>query len=276
MNLFDQHLHSRHSFDSYAEPIESVRHAIEIGLSGLSFTEHYDTHPDEAPACVFDEDAYTDTVAKLRTEFGRDIFIGKGVEIDYQADSMDAIVSFVERSGFDVVLLSVHWSEGKPIHKADVWENRDPSEVTRCYLRSVLAAVRHCERLHRSGRRVFDVLGHMDFCKRYSNRFAGSMHVAEHMDVIEEILTACLAADLVPEVNTSTLRNDLPDPMPGEATMRRYAELGGTMMSLGSDAHRSTQVGADFDRALDMLRAAGVGQLAVFRSRDRQAESIAR
>ncbi len=274
MKLFDQHLHSRHSFDSHAEPEDNVRRALELGLAGLSFTEHYDTHPDETPDCVFDENAYADTIAQLRDQHASKLFIGKGVEIDYQADNMDAIIAFIERNQFDIVLLSVHWSEGQPIHKQEIWRDRDPSDVTRRYLLSVLEAARHCERLHRDRPRVFDVLGHLDFCKRYSDRFAGSMHIEEHMDVIEDILTTCLAADIVPEVNTSTLRNDMPDPMPGPATIKRYAELGGTMMCVGSDAHIANDIGAGFNRALNMLRAADIEQLAVFQSRKRQGEPI--
>ncbi len=266
MKLYDQHLHSRHSFDSQADPEANVQTAIERKLAGLTFTEHYDTHPDEAPNCVFDEDRYDATIRTLREKFGRDIRVGKGVEIDYQADNMPRLVEFVERNRFDAVLLSVHWSEGRPIHIREVWDGRDPSDVTRRYLVSVCSAVRHVAKLHSGGKKYFHILGHLDFCKRYSDRFAGSMHVDEHLDVIDDILTACLEADLIPEVNTSTLRNNLPEPMPGPKVMARYAALGGTMMSLGSDSHRSKQVGAGFDRAVTMLRDAGIANVAVFES----------
>lgn len=274
MELYDQHLHSKHSFDSRAEPADSVRRAVELGLAGLSFTEHYDTHPDERDGCIYDHVAYTNTIERLRDDFGETLRIGKGVEVDYQADQMPGVVDFLDRGDFDIVLLSVHWSKGLPVHSAAAWEGRDPSTVTRRYLESVLGAVGHCERLHRGRTPVFNVLGHLDFCKRYSRRFAGGVHVEEHMDLIDEILRGCLTADLIPEVNTSTLRNGMPEPMPGPAVVRRYAELGGTMMSLGSDAHRSSQVAADFPRALDILRGAGIGQLAVFRGGCRNAEPI--
>ena len=82
MKLFDQHLHSKHSFDSHAEPADNVRRAVELGLAGLTFTEHYDTHPDEINDCLYNDDAYSETIDALRRVFGKRIQIGKGIEIE--------------------------------------------------------------------------------------------------------------------------------------------------------------------------------------------------
>jgi histidinol-phosphatase (PHP family) len=275
MKLFDQHLHSKFSFDSKTEPIENVRRAVELGLAGLTFTEHYDTHPDEWEGCVYDDEPYTDALARCRHEFGDRIFIGKGIEIDYQRDNMPAIIDFLDSRQFDMVILSIHWSAGRPIHLRDVWNGRDPSAVTREYLESVLEAVRYCEDLHARRGRVFDVLGHLDFAKRYSDRFLGSVHVLDHMDVVNEILQTCLSADIVPEVNTSTLRGGLGEPMPGPEIIKRYAELGGKMMSLGSDAHKANQIASGLEEAAAMLQEAGISQAAVFQQRKRDAHDLA-
>jgi histidinol-phosphatase (PHP family) len=273
--MYDQHLHSRHSFDSKADPAENVRSAIARGLSGLTFTEHYDTHPDEVGECVYDDGCYSETIAGLRREFGDRIFIGKGIEVCYQPDHMPVILDFLYEHKFDLVLLSVHWSEGRPVHKPGAWEGRDPGDVTRRYLERVLEAVRFCEVLHRDGPRRFDVLGHLDFCKRYSQRFAGSTHVHECGDIVDEILRCCLAADVVPEINTSTLRRGLDESMPGPWVISRYAALGGTMVSVGSDAHVSEDIGAGFDVAREMADRAGLKGWAVFKDGERSMAPMA-
>ena len=275
MKLYDQHLHSKFSFDSKAEPIDNVRRAVELGLAGLTFTEHYDTHPDEWEDCVYDDEAYGQALDRCREKFGDRIFIGKGIEVDYQLENMPAIVDFLDSRRFDMVILSVHWSAGRPIHQPEVWEGRDPSAVTREYLESVLEAVQFCDKLHARRGRVFDVLGHLDFAKRYSDRFLGSVHVSDHMDVINEILQACLSADIVPEVNTSTLRGVLGEPMPGPEIVKRYAELGGTMMSLGSDAHKPDQIGSGLQEAAEILQRAGINQAAIFQNGRRSGVAMA-
>lgn len=274
MKLYDQHLHSRHSFDSEADPARNVETAIERGLAGLTFTEHFDVHPDDWKKCTYDDAAYSKTIADLRDRYGRDVFVGKGIEICYQPDHMDFILDFLSKHRFDMVMLSVHYFAGRPVHKRPSWEGTTTEEGTRLYLETVLEGVRMCERVKGSGDRAFDVLGHLDFVKRYTQRFFGEFDVMTHADLVDQILQTCLAADLIPEINTSTLRQDLSETMPGPGVVKRYAELGGTAMSIGSDSHKSDQIGTRLDHAVQMLRDAGINHLAIFREQQRESTPL--
>jgi histidinol-phosphatase (PHP family) len=270
MQPVDQHLHSKHSFDCHTEPEDNVRAAIERGLAGLTFTEHFDTHPDEWDDCVYDDDAYSATIRDLRDRFGRDIHVGKGIEVCYQPRRMDFILDFLSRHRFDLVMLSVHYFRGVPVHLREHWEGLDVPAGVRAYLENVREAARFCADLHRRRGRVFDVLGHLDMVKRYTQRFHGVYDVAPCAGLIEDILQACREADLVPEINTSSLRQGLDETMPNGDAVSAYARLGGRGMSLGSDAHRADAVGAGFDRAVGMLHSAGIAREAVFRERQRE------
>ena len=269
MPVYDQHVHSRHSFDSQSDPTAIVEHAITSGLAGLTFTEHFDTHPDDWETCTYDHEAYSAAIGRVRAEFGNALFIGQGIEVCYQPDRMPFILDFLDRHAFDVVILSVHYFGDRAVYTRENWEGLDAVEGTRRYLETVLDAVRFCDRLHPTSGRTFDVLGHLDVVKRYTQRFFGTCEVSRFGDLLDEILRTCIAADLIPEVNTSTLRQNLDEPMPGADTVARYAALGGTAMSIGSDAHHVASVGADFDRAVAMLRASGIDHAAVFKNRDR-------
>jgi histidinol-phosphatase (PHP family) len=269
VELYDQHLHSRHSFDSEADPAENVEAAIARGLAGLTFTEHFDTHPGDWKASRYDDEAYSAAIERLRVRFGSTIFIGKGIEVCYQPDTMDFALDCLSAHSFDMVIMSVHYFRGRPVHVREEWAGLEPAEGTRRYLETVLEAVRFCERLHTGEGRVFDVLAHLDLVKRYTRRFFGVDNVSLFPDLIDEILRTCLAADVIPEINTSTLRQELPEPTPGPETMARYAALGGSAMTIGSDAHRSKDIGAGLDRAMAMLRAAGLKSVAVFKNRQR-------
>lgn len=267
MALYDQHLHSVHSMDSRAEPAANVQAALDRGLAGLTFTEHFDTHPDDWPGCVYDDTAYSATIESLRARFGDTIFIGKGIEVCFQPDRMDFILDFLDGHSFDLVMLSVHYFGAEPLHDRDRWNGIDVAEGTRRYLATVLEAVQFVRRLHQRSGRVFDVLGHLDLAKRYTQRFKGSYDVSTSQALIDDILRTCLEAELTPEINTSSLRQGLDEPMPGADTVARYARFGGTCMSLGSDAHRSEDIGAGFDRAVSMLRSAGITHTTHFRRR---------
>lgn len=274
MPLYDQHLHSRHSCDCKTDPRANVESAIAKGLAGLTFTEHFDTHPIDFPHCVFDYVDYSASIDRLREEFGSQIFIGKGIEVCYQPQRMDFILNVLDKHPFDLVLLSVHYFSGVPVHAKENWAGIDAVAGTRQYLEDVLAAVRFAETLNAQRGRVFDVLGHLDLVKRYTLRWHESYDVAPFADLIDDILRACLAADLTPEINTSSLRQGLSETMPNAATIRRYAELGGKAISFGSDSHRADDIGAGFDTAATMLRDAGLQGLAVFKNRQRTIESV--
>jgi histidinol-phosphatase (PHP family) len=273
--LFDQHLHSWHSFDSQTDPKANVEQAMARGLAGLTFTEHFDTHPDDRPKCRYDDTAYSAAIQELRRTYGGRLFIGKGIEVCFQPERMDGVLEFLRSHEFDLVVLSVHYFGGKAVHRERNWSGLDAATGTRQYLEDVAGAADWCRRLHRKQGRVFDVLGHLDLAKRYTQRFFGCHDVAPYGTLIDEILRACLDAGLTPEINTSTLRQGLDETMPGPATVRRYAALGGTAMTLGSDAHRAEDIAAGFDLARDLLADAGL-RLAVFQGRERREESLDR
>lgn len=67
MFRIDLHVHSRHSGDSVSEPEEIIEYAIERGLDGVAFTEHYSYEASEP-------------VEYLKGKYGGDILILRGVE----------------------------------------------------------------------------------------------------------------------------------------------------------------------------------------------------
>ena len=268
MKLHDQHLHSRFSFDCKTDPAANVEAAIARGLCGLTFTEHYDTHPDDWPGCVYDDEAYSAAIEDVRERYRDRLFIGKGIEVCFQPEQMPKILHHLRSHRFDVVLVSVHYFGGKPAHVRENWHAVDAATGIDIAMRDVLTAVTHIRDLHRREGRVFDVLSHLDFAKRYAHRYCGSFDMTPHRGIIEDTLGAYLEASLIPEINTSTFRQGLGESMPNAEAVMTYARLGGKAMSIGSDSHSAEHIGADFDKAVAMLREAGINQTVVFKSRD--------
>lgn len=260
-------MHTWFSSDCETRPADNVRRAIALGLSGLTFTDHFDSHPLEWPVCRYQYSGIERAVRNLRAEYDRRIFIGHGIEICYHPEQMHRILPYLETHRFDLVLLSVHWTQGRAMHMPEHWSDWDLETATAAYLGTVLDAVRFVRRLAREGRRPFSVLGHLDMVKRYTHRYRGGFDIRPHAGVIDEILRGCLDSGIVPELNTSTLRTGLGEPMPADWIVRRYAELGGEAMSLGSDAHEPAHIAADFDAAKSLLESNGIKRLAVFTDR---------
>ncbi len=267
MMRFDQHLHSRHSFDCETDPEDNVRRAIELDLQGLTFTEHFDTHPNEWQLCRYNDERYSADLAWLRRKYGHQLHIGKGIEVCYQPRNEGFILDHLARHTFDLVMLSVHWTQRGALHHPEDWTDLDPSTGVRVYLETVLEAAGWARDLARQHGPVFHVLGHLDLVRRYTYRFFDDDVPGVGTDLVDDILRTCLDAGLVPEVNTSTIRSGIGRPMPDGSVIARYAALGGQAVTFGSDAHRPEHIAADFDQAIALAKAGGIRHQAVFQDR---------
>ena len=270
MKLHDQHLHSRHSFDSKADPAANCEQALAAGLSGLTFTEHYDMHPSERDQCQWDYDAIADTVAALRQRFSPPLLIGFGIEVDYQPELVEETLQYLSRHAFDVVLLSVHWCGGRPLHLRRRWQGLDAAAMRRDYLAALRAAAELCRDLTEGGYCPFDIISHLDYVKRYLLSYWDTPLGSAEPALLDPILEAIIAAGVVPEINTAGLRRPEAAAYPDWSIMQRYRELGGREVSLGSDAHRSPEIGHRFAAMAGRLQALGFAGETVFYRRRRR------
>ena len=270
VKLHDQHLHSRHSVDSKADPAANCERALAAGLAGLTFTEHYDMHPSERDQCQWDYDAIAATVAGLRRRFSPPLTIGFGIEVDYQPALVEETLDYLDRHPFDVVLLSVHWCGGRPLHLRRRWQQLDAAAMRRDYLATLRQAAELCRDLAASGSHPFDIISHLDYVKRYLLSYWDTPMGSVEPALLDPILEAVIAAGVLPEINTAGLRREETEAYPDWPILRRYRELGGRFVSIGSDAHRSHEIGHGFAAVAAELRGMGFAGEAVFHQRRRR------
>ena len=266
MKLYDQHLHSRHSVDSNADPVANCEQAVAAGLAGLTFTEHYDMHPRDRDRCRWDYDAIAATIDGLRRRFSPPLWVGFGIEVDYQPEMIDQTLDYLDRHPFDLVLLSVHWFSGRTPRE---WREIGAEAMRRACLATLRRAAELCRELAAGGRRPFDVLGHLDYVKRFLRRDWDIAMGAIEPAVLDPILQELIDAGVVPEINTAGMRRPEAEAYPSWSILQRYRELGGRAVSIGSDAHHSRDIGARFGEVAERLQAIGFEGEAVFRERVR-------
>jgi histidinol-phosphatase (PHP family) len=112
-----------------------------------------------------------------------------------------------------------------------------------------------------------DVLGHLDLVKRYGTAHYGPFDPATFEDEIRAVLRAMIDGGLALEVNTSGFRQGVGEPYPGLAVLRWYRELGGEVLTVGSDAHHKDDLGTGIPEVLDLVRVAGFRAVAGFEGR---------
>ena len=234
----DSHLHTNLSPDSDVVLDVYAQQAVERGVREIAITDHVDFEPG-APAYGYatfeDRERIVRQAAERWAPQGLDIRFG--VELTYDRSWEEDIRSHLARHAYDFTIGSVHdrvESPYSPRHVQQWVEGRSLAEIVAPSFDEVAAAAR-------SG--LFDALGHLDVVKRYLHPFVTKEALAAAPELYEPILHALVETGTALEVNTSGLRHGVGETYPSAAMVRRFREMGGRAVTVGSDAHRAEHFG---------------------------------
>lgn len=259
--IADIHVHSRFSADSEADPDEVVRKAAEAGLPAVCFTDHIDwDYPVEGLVFDFDTDDYFRTMESVRQRWGEKIRVLIGVELGLQAHLAERYHELLASRPFDYVIGSQHLVRGMDPYYPETFEGASETEIYRAYFEETLADLRAFHE--------FDSMGHLDYIVRYGRKLGRPYSWREYGDVIDEILKLLVRYNIALEVNTAGIRKQLGFPNPHPEIIRRYRELGGTLVTVGSDSHKPYSLGFAFEQARDLLLSCGFTHYVWFEHRE--------
>ena len=254
----DYHIHSEFSCDNKASMAAACEAAIERGMREIGFTDHVDHGPEDPPG-YFRPVEYLAELARCRAHYGDRLTIRTGVEIGEPHIFVEETQALLAMGEFDYVIGSAHYADGMQCGwKADFFE-QPLRQAYEAYFRQV-------DKLAAKG--DFDILGHIDLVKRDACKFSKPYDGPEpYADLIRSALRSIVERGKGIEINTSPLYKGLAEPCPAMDILRWYREMGGEILTFGSDAHAPDRVGAHFDTALEMAREAGFTRLARFERR---------
>ncbi|MBQ7302389.1 MAG: histidinol-phosphatase HisJ family protein [Clostridia bacterium] len=242
--MFDFHMHSSLSFDSEAAAKDMVNAAARNGLREICFTDHYDCHfyPD-GEHWVFTDEEYGAAYDTLTSD---KVSVRRGVELGLTAWNRPQFEEVLARRPLDFVLGSVHFARGTDPYFPEYWDGITVEQAFEEYLTETL----RCVRLHDG----FDVLGHLTYvCKSPHNREKRVVQMADYQDIVDAIFKELVQKGIGLEVNTSGV-DRLGVLLPDVAFIKRFKELGGEIVTVGSDAHAPDRVGNHINDALAVLR----------------------
>lgn len=261
--LADYHVHTAYSDDS-VYPMEAVvQDALSKGLEELCFTDHVDYGikrdwddprgilprpgvPDE-PLCNVDYPRYFAQIHELQQKYAGRIRLKAGLEFGMQTHTIAQYQALFDRWPMDFVLLSVHQVEDKEFWTQEFQAGRTQREYNLRYYEELLALV---QQYH-----DYSVLAHMDLITRYDKN--GIYPFEALRPILTEILRTVIADGKGIEVNTSCHRYGLRDMTPSRDILQLYRQLGGHILTLGSDSHKPEHLGAFLAETKQELRALG-------------------
>lgn len=264
--MIDYHLHTERSHDAAGSIIETCEAALRVGLGEICITEHLDFEPADACYGYFNYDLIKKDVDEAREKFAGRLVIRFGAEFDFIPKYLPQIQESATSMEFDYILGAVHWINETPLVSPDeCFAGKTAIEAYTPYFETVLALVE-------TG--IFDSLAHLDVCKRHGTRYFGPFDYRPFSEIIDRILRGVIERDMCLEVNSSGLRRGSGETFPGRPILQRYFDLGGRLITIGSDSHNPENVGFGIDQAVDLIKEIGFNQISVFNNRVRTRKAI--
>lgn len=255
--ISDCHMHTRFSSDSDAPLEEMAEQALKLGMKRICVTDHYDM---EYPGGEFSLDtaSYLKELEELGERYAGRLEIRRGVELGLQPHLGQSIRAYTRTHPFDYVIGSVHLVRGLDPYDRDQYPGSD-RELYREYFICTLENIRSVT--------GFQALGHLDYVVRYGYGREKEYSYRAYADVIDEILRELICRGIALEVNSGGLKYGLGFPNPHPDVLKRYRELGGELVTVGSDAHRPEHVGYGFSQVREILLDCGFQYFAEFSRR---------
>lgn len=186
--------------------------------------------------------------------------INFGIEIGLQPDLLNEIENITTQYPFDFIIVSLHITCKKDMAiDKSFFDGYSRKEAYLRYFKEVLQNIILYNH--------FDVYGHLDYVVRYGGYASKKIEYSEFKEILDEIFINLIKKDKGIKINTSGIRYGLGNPHPNIDVIKRYKELGGKKITMGSDAHKIQDLAKNFNEAFDILEDIGYKEVAIYHNR---------
>lgn len=261
----DYHIHTIFSSDSEAPMEEMLKAALNNGMKEIAFTDHVDFDPRYT---FTDYDKYFPIVYELREKYSGKISVLCGVEVGLESLWSKDINRLTAAYPFDFIIGSSH-----AVQTLDVYYDREKyfggktkEQAYTTYFTEMLKNIESCH--------DFCVYGHLDFITRYGMYDDNSLNYNDYRDLIDKVLKSLISKGKGIEVNTSGFRYGIENVYPQKAIIQRYKQLGGEIITAGSDAHTPKWAANHIDFAYGLIKECGFEYITRFKNKKPYFEKI--
>ncbi|MCD7893349.1 MAG: histidinol-phosphatase HisJ family protein [Erysipelotrichaceae bacterium] len=261
----DYHVHTEFSDDSEYTMEDVIKDAINMNMDEICITDHVDygikndwdsgveiEYRDGMPLANVDYPKYFEEIDRLRKIYP--IIIKQGMEFGIQTHTIKDYEKLFHQYDFDFIILSIHQVEDKEFWTNEFQAGRTQKQYNERYYQEMLDVVKNYK--------DYSVLGHMDLIVRYDDQ--GIYHFELLKDQIAEILKIVIEDGKGIEVNTSSHRYGLKDLTPSRDILNLYKDLGGRIITIGSDSHKKEHLGAYIEETKEELKKLGFKEFCTY------------
>lgn len=257
--IIDTHVHTDNSPDGHHSAMYMCECAEMAGLRAIAFTDHVESdayrrdHYDRVALQSFID------VTKARSAFRGKLLVCAGVELGQPMYDVATSEEILANLPYDMVIGSVHNFQNEQDFMYLDYSQWDITDLMNKYFDELIKLARWAK---------LDTLAHMTYPLRYIVGEHGiPVDMSKFSDKVDEILSLLVKNEKALEINTSGLRQKLGKTMPEEDVVRRFKQLGGEFVTVGSDAHYAKDIGAGVDVGMEIAQRSGFDCVTLFQNR---------
>lgn len=246
--MHDYHAHSFFSGDCNYSMDDMIKGAIENKCESIAFTDHIDYDFGGEIGCelfTFEPQEYLDEIAIMKEKYKDKIRILSGVEMGLQPHLVDNIEKLFPFDQFEFTILSLHTSDMKDLHDGSYFRGKTPLEAYKIYYEELLYCVENFKK--------YQIVGHINLIDRYSKFLDTVPDFEKYSYILEKIFDTIIKDGKGIEVNTSGFRYGMNSFLPNGKVLELYRDMGGEIISFGSDTHCPNDVMKYYEYSLKTL-----------------------
>lgn len=261
-NRTDLHMHTSSSFDGNYSADAMAEAAIANGLSTIAFTDHFDVDFFERHNLDIRQRTSYEDICCAKDKYSAEINILRGIEIGQPTYDIPLAEKSLGRYEYDFVIGSIHNPRNQPDYGDFDYAGLSQTEIYAMldnYFEEELLLAKW---------NGFDTFAHLTYPMRYIVQAGrNDIELNRYDDITDEIFKTLVSNGKALEINTSGLRQPIGKTMPTENYVLRFRELGGELLTLGSDAHFTEHVGAGIDNGYEIALKCGFETVTYFKKR---------
>lgn len=272
VELMDNHFHTNHSPDApETSSMEAmICRGIELGFKRLTITDHCEINRFDSQY-----DFRATTLASVREarllaeKYKGKIEVLAGVELGQSPQNFQLAHEIAEMENYDFIIGSIHNARcPKDFSELDFSDRSiDIGHMLDVYFKELYEMTKWNET---------DTMAHITYPHRYiTGKYHIPIDMSKYWDILDETYKNLIYNGKALEINTSGLRQGIHQTLPSKEYLMRFKELGGELITIGSDAHMPEDLGKNIEDGYALLAECGFRYVCYFKDRKPHMVSIA-
>lgn len=260
-NIYDLHTHSDNSFDGNHSCVLLCEGACSKGAKGIAITDHCDIDAENYDFRAFSTNQFVE-VSRAKKAFEGKLEVFRGLELGQGIFRKEKSLNILNSFNYDFILGSIHNLDNvEDFYYMDYlnMEIENIYDLLEQYFKALLELAQWNET---------DSLAHLTYPLRYiTGRDGINVDIKRFYDIIDEIFAVLIKNDKALELNVSGLFNEIKQTLPTPELIKRFHDMGGKYVTVGSDSHYYDKVCSGIKEGYDILLKCGYSKFTIFKNR---------